>query len=279
VKYNDDIHTDRQEGLDKCIDKITSLQRVEINCVELCNRACVFCPRSNPSVYPNRNLHMSVNTINNVCNGLKEINYGGRITFSGMGEPLLHRDLFSLLEPIKQKITTLERLQVITNGDKLTKQIIKQLIDCGVDRIEINMYDGPEQIEYFTEMFDDTKYMYLRHHYYGEDVTYGLTLNNRAGAVNMGETPKKYNQSTCYLPFYKMVIDWNGDLLLCAQDWLHESELNININDVTIHDAWLSPQLTKYRDMLLKYKRCTKPCDKCNVIGTIVGEQAFNNFK
>lgn len=280
MKYNDDIHADRQSGLDKCVDKITSLQRIEINCVELCNRTCVFCPRSNPTVYPNQNLHMEVSTINNMCVGLREIGYGGRITFSGMGEPLLHRNIFELLIPIKKQVKNLERLQVITNGDKLTTDIIKQLIDCGVDRIEVNLYDGPEQVDHYNNMFDGyTEYMHLRHHYHGEDVTYGLTLNNRAGAVEMGESVTSYNDKACYLPFYKMVINWNGDLLLCAQDWLHESNLMININETKIVDAWLSTELTKYRDMLKSNKRCVTPCDKCNVVGTIVGKQAFDNFK
>ena len=280
MKYNDDIHQDRAQGLDKCVDKITSLQRIEINCVELCNRSCVFCPRSDTSVYPNQNLHMHVDTINNMCVGLKEIDYNGRITFSGMGEPLLHEDLYSLLTPIKNQLPHLERLQVITNGDKLTPDKIIQMIDCGVDRIEVNLYDGPEQVEHYTNMFGThTKYMHLRHHYYGEDVTYGLTLNNRGGSVDMGDNYENYMNKPCYLPFYKMVINWNGDLLLCAQDWLHESDLKININETSIHEAWLSDSLMKYRNKLLKGSRCIAPCDKCNVVGTIVGEQAFNNFK
>lgn len=280
MKYNDDIHQDRSLGLDKCVDKISSLQRIEINCVELCNRSCVFCPRSDSNVYPNQNLHMHVDTINNMCTGLKAIDYNGRITFSGMGEPLLHQDLFSLLSPIKKQLTRLERLQVITNGDLLTSDIILKLIDHGVDRIEVNLYDGPEQIEHYTSMFGtNTSYMHLRHHYYGEDMTYGLTLNNRGGSVNMGDTQEQYSNKPCYLPFYKMVINWNGDLLLCAQDWLHESDLKININETTISEAWLSKPLMKYRNMLMKNRRCVSPCDKCNVIGTIVGEQAYNNFK
>jgi len=280
MKYNDDIHEDRKQGLDKCVDRITSLQRIEINCVELCNRTCVFCPRSDPSVYPNQNLHMHVDTINNMCVGLRDINYNGRITFSGMGEPLLHEDIYSLLSPIKKQLHRLERLQIITNGDKLTTDVIARLIDCGVDRIEVNLYDGPEQVKHYTDMFaSHIDHMYLRHHYHGEDVTYGLTLNNRAGSVDMGDNQEHFINKTCYLPFYKMVINWNGDLLLCAQDWLHESNLKVNINETTIREAWLSESLMNYRNKLLKNSRCVAPCNKCNVVGTIVGEQAFNNFK
>ena len=37
-----------------------SLLTVELNTTELCNRKCVFCPRVDPGVYPNRSLHLSV---------------------------------------------------------------------------------------------------------------------------------------------------------------------------------------------------------------------------
>ena len=41
---------------------LLGLTTVEINPTELCNRRCSFCPRSDPSVYPNRSLHMSIQT-------------------------------------------------------------------------------------------------------------------------------------------------------------------------------------------------------------------------
>ena len=40
-----------------------ALQSITINPTELCNRTCHFCPRSNPKVYPNQNLHISEDTI------------------------------------------------------------------------------------------------------------------------------------------------------------------------------------------------------------------------
>ena len=39
---------------------LDSILTVEINTTELCNRSCVFCPRHDPNVYANRNLHLSV---------------------------------------------------------------------------------------------------------------------------------------------------------------------------------------------------------------------------
>ena len=54
---------------------LTSILTIELSTTELCNRTCVFCPRYDPKVYPNRNLHMTVKTIEAVSNALKKINY------------------------------------------------------------------------------------------------------------------------------------------------------------------------------------------------------------
>jgi 2-iminoacetate synthase ThiH len=37
------------------LNPLDSILTVEINTTELCNRTCVFCPRNDPEVYPNRN--------------------------------------------------------------------------------------------------------------------------------------------------------------------------------------------------------------------------------
>ena len=33
---------------------------IELNINEICNRVCPFCPRVDPEIYPNQNIHMSV---------------------------------------------------------------------------------------------------------------------------------------------------------------------------------------------------------------------------
>ena len=280
MKYKDPIYIDRDLDPEKCSDQLSSLQRVEINCVGLCNRTCPFCPRVDSKVYPNKNVHMSEKTAIAIYKSLQDIDYNGRITFSGMSEPLLHEDIFNILKHAHITVRKLSRLQIITNGDFLTAEIYNKLIDCGVDRIEINLYDGEWQVDEFDRMLknSDTSRYVFRKHYYDETDDYGLILNNRGGAICAGADGILYKDKPCYLPFYKMVIDWDGKILLCPQDWLHKSELNLNINISTIEEIWLSPQLTEYRDMLKDNRRAKGPCDGCNVIGTITGREAFENF-
>jgi wyosine [tRNA(Phe)-imidazoG37] synthetase (radical SAM superfamily) len=37
---------------------MSALQIVDINVTEVCTRKCVFCPRVDPKLYPNRNLNL-----------------------------------------------------------------------------------------------------------------------------------------------------------------------------------------------------------------------------
>ena len=62
---------------------------VELNINEICNRQCVFCPRVNPDVYPNQNIHMDIKVAENIANQLAELNFNGIVNISGTGEPLL----------------------------------------------------------------------------------------------------------------------------------------------------------------------------------------------
>ena len=69
--------------------KLLGLSTVEINPTELCNRTCSFCPRSDPNVYPNRNLNMTIDTAENISNQLLDANFTGDIHITGFGEPTL----------------------------------------------------------------------------------------------------------------------------------------------------------------------------------------------
>ena len=73
-------------------DPIKSILTVEVNTTELCNRKCVFCPRYNDEVYPNRNLHMTPNGAGLIADNLAKHGFEGKISFSGFGENLLNPD-------------------------------------------------------------------------------------------------------------------------------------------------------------------------------------------
>ena len=105
---------ERQQYAD--ITTITSLglSTVEINPTELCNRTCSFCPRSDPEVYPNRNLHMTVDIADTLSEQLREANFTGDIHITGWGEPMLNPDITEIISKFSRYFFT----EMITNGDR-----------------------------------------------------------------------------------------------------------------------------------------------------------------
>ena len=275
--YLDPIYFHRQKFDKEPKDLLTALQSVEINPVELCNRKCVFCPRHD--VYKNRHLYMSPETAHSIGKKLSDINYLGGIGFSGFGEPLLHHSIVEILKTIKSYLPSLDRYEIITNGDLLSVGKVHDLLSAGITTILVNLYDGKEQIHHFEELFKAAKtdrYL-LRHHYLGPEEDYGLTLNNRAGSVSSREITKPLKR-TCFLPFYKFVIDWDGGIILCPQDWQRKGNLELNINEHTIPEIWLSEKITKYRMALIQKDRSCSPCRECDCLGILHGDKSYNLF-
>ena len=74
------------ENKNRTSDPLESILTVEINATEMCNRKCLFCPRFDENVYPNRPLHLSILDMEKIAEALKKIDYKNKISFSGFGE-------------------------------------------------------------------------------------------------------------------------------------------------------------------------------------------------
>ena len=66
----------------KLLNEFPLFSFVELNVNELCNRTCIFCPRHDPKVYPNQNLHMSLDLADEIANQLSDVNFDGIVNIS-----------------------------------------------------------------------------------------------------------------------------------------------------------------------------------------------------
>ena len=274
MKFNPKEHIDyRKKRLQQTNinnKKLLGLTAVEINPTELCNRTCSFCPRHDPLIYPNRNLNMSVDTAKLLCAQLLEADYTGDINITGFGEPLLNKDIVEICNLFSKHFHT----EIITNGDNLINNKFLVTDFSSLALVIVDCYDGKSQIDKVTSLFNDTPVNYLiRNHYDAPEVdaqeSYGF--NNRGGSLYKAETMHK----PCYLPAYKAFVDWNGDVRLCCNDWFRLQDSFGNITEREFSNIWMSDAFATVRkELAIGNRNKYKPCQSCDVAGTLVGEES-----
>ena len=251
---------------------------VELSIIDVCNRSCSFCPKVDPKIAPNTYQKMTMDLVNKLTQDLKKINYQGSVTLCGYGEPMLHKGVFE----ISKKLAEASFVEVVTNGDTLKAESILKLYNSNVNKLLINLYDGPEQITKFKKMTKEAgvpnDFVILRDRWHGADKDYGLKLTNRTGTINIGNQDNIGTFTYCNYPAYSVLIDWNGDFFLCPQDWQRKVTTG-NIMNEEFFDIWKGATITKYRKNLLNGKRCDNPCTECDAEGTVLGKNHAQAWK
>ena len=251
---------------------------IELSLIDVCNRKCSFCPKVDESIAPDTFQKMSKKIIDNIHDQLLEINFNGTVSLCGYGEPLLHKDI----NYIVKKLSNVARVEIITNGDVLSSKRLQDLYISNVSKVLISMYDGPEQITKFKKMTKQAnvpeEMVILRDRWYDQHNDFGVKLTNRAGTINTGDQEEIGKYLNCYYPTYQFLIDWNGDIFLCPQDWQRRISMGNMMQD-TIFKIWTNKTLTEYRKNLLSGKRCSGPCKNCNANGTLLGVNHANKWK
>ncbi len=248
---------------------------IELSIIDVCNRSCSFCPKSDPKIAPDTYQKMQMNLINKLTNELKEINYKGSVVLCGYGEPMLHKDV----NLISKKLSEASFVEVVTNGDTLNPNKIKELYMNNVNKLLISMYDGEHQRKKFQKMIQESKvpkdFVILRDRWYDEKKDYGLKLTNRTGTIKIGDQEEVGKYKKCFYPSYQFLIDWNGDIFLCPQDWQRRVTMG-NMMQEHIFEIWTNKIMSKYRKNLINGNRINSPCTLCNAEGTVLGKNHAN---
>ena len=243
---------------------------IELSLIDVCNRSCSFCPKSDDKVAPNTYQKMSRLLIDKLADELKKVKFNGAFALCGYGEPLLHNDIIY----ITKKLSTAGKVEIVTNGDVLKAKTLADLYKANVSRVLISMYDGEHQIDKFRSIIKASKVpedlVILRDRWYSKDNNFGVKLTNRTGTIKIGNQAPTNLHKTCYYPSYQFLIDWNGDVFLCPQDWQRRVTMG-NVMQENIFDIWTSKIISRYRKNLLNGKRNLNPCNSCNAQGTLLG--------
>lgn len=258
---------------------------IEFNLCGLCNRKCSFCPRSNLKAFPNVDRHMPIKLYEKVMGDLESVGFDGTILYSAFSEPLLYKNLETIIK-LSRHYCPQARVEIVTNGDLVNSEKLSQLFVAGLTTLCISMYDGPHQIEHFKKLKEaadlSDKQLIFRVRWLSPQEHFGITLSNRAGALEMKDIGisalKKPMPRACYYPFYQIFIDYDGAVLLCAHDWQKKLIVG-NVNVDSILQMWDNEVLKKVRTELIKNSRNFFPCDLCDVEGVLVGRNHFNKWR
>ena len=106
---------------------------------------------------------------------------------------------------------------------------------------------------------------------YNVGQTISIAHQSQSSTVCNGQEPNGEDDGSLRL------IDYNGDVLLCAHDW-EKQFIAGNAFKENIFDIWNGKNFNFARNKLKDSNRGFKPCNKCNVDGTLIGEKYYKSF-
>lgn len=138
-----------------------------------CNFKCIYCAHSlgleeMKKRYNFEAQNMDIETFNLIVEQVKKFPQKLKLlSLTGQGEPLINKNISKMAE-IAKKNDIAERIEIITNGSLLNKEISKSLIEAGLDTIRISI-QGLSAEKYkkmcnyelnFDEFIDNIRYFY-----------------------------------------------------------------------------------------------------------------------
>ena len=256
---------------------------IEISESGTCNRTCSFCPRSADNFIDKKEF-ITNKLHEKLCIELKELNYKGTIRYSGFVEPMLDKNIFNLINMVRNYLPE-SNIEMVTNGDPLNLKRLKRLFESGLNKILISAYDGKKESDKLEDLciqanLTEKQYI-VRHRYYSEDQDFGITLSNRSGLMTNAEFKidalQEPLKKPCFIPSYTFFLDYQGDVLMCPHDWGKKVILG-DLKKEKLLDIWFGKRFMGIRKMLNKSNRNFQPCNVCDVDGTFMGKKNSGYF-
>ena len=245
--------------------------RIHIESTNICNLDCLFCPYGRQK---RRKGYMGMTLFQKIvqeCKG-REI----KIWFHFLGEPLLHRDLPTMIAYAKNQ--GLPQVGFSTNAFFLTRELAEKLIQAGLDRLECSV-DGVDPASYQRlrrskefdrvvaniqgflqlkrELGSDMPVVTIQFMKTPETVAFLpqarafwkpllgerdflMAIEDISFAGEMREARYRVEREPCKWLWNYLVILWNGDVVTCASDY-DGTRVMGNANEQSLWDIWHSP--------------------------------------
>jgi len=255
---------------------------VDIGITNLCNAECIMCPHSKLKKMGTMNMKLYKKIIDN-CEklGIKIV------TLSFFGEPLLDKNLIEKIEYAKNKSmfvafysnasllnkewvkklidSGLDGITISFDGySKATYEKIRKKLNFDVVKSNIlNLIETKKKIQknnpkislVLVELEENKKEIKKFYEEWKNKVDNINIINMRNWANNIKKKGTKESfhfknnlkRRPCALIWQKMVVDWNGDVVLCCDDWNHTTVLG-NLKKQSIESIWKGEKMEKIRE-------------------------------
>lgn len=223
-------------------------QAVLIETISTCNRTCSYCPNS---IYKRKFAKMEDLTFRSIIDQLQSWKFKGNIQPTFYSEPLLDDRLINLFSYAKEKLPDCT-INLATNGDFLTPQIVDELIEKAFTSIRITQHDKVYKKENDLNKYSKSidKISILRPHTWKP--------HNRGGYVH-GNAQKKLRLQC--IRYSHLVIDCYGNTALCCNDYFAENGYG-NITEFSLKEIWKRSEAVR-RDLYTGNHMSIKLCQKC----------------
>jgi GTP 3',8-cyclase len=210
-----------------------------------CNRACVYCPNAAQD-FAGRETRMSDALFKRIIGMLGEIRFSGRLSFHRFNEPLIRKDLATLVAAARRELP-LAFIVIYTNGDLLSGERYQELIHAGVDNFLVTRHDSDD--------FPERPFQFVQH-------PSNFALSGRGGIVSRAAEPLNL---PCYAPTEMLIVRANGDAVLCHEDARADVVLG-NLMTESLTQVWHSKRALELRRLLRRGDRAAAggPCALCD---------------
>lgn len=228
---------------------------IAIETTSICNRKCSYCPNSNnkrPHTY------MDIELFKNIIRDLEKIGYSGKIYPLLYGEPLIDKRLPALMKYTKLKLPKC-RIELATNGDFLSVPMV-QLLFKSIDFLYISLHDPRpsnklRSVLDYLQIDQKLKERYGMLNYFDGEID----LMNRDGSIS-DKRIRYVPRWGCDRAATSPVIAYNGDVLICCNDYAHSVVLG-NCSGTDFRKIWFDSKGIRKNIFLGIYKH--KLCKIC----------------
>lgn len=267
---------------------------VDVELTEGCNRYCSFCGLQAIRPGTGGYKRMSLTTAKMVAGQLGVLAPRTRVEFAGHGEPLMNGQFVEIFSLFRARLPEAQ-LQVTTNGAPMRngrmRQVLEDVFAAGINIVMLDTYaperDGlreqafalPPSIE-VIDFYEapDRQAVSPWVHYHGKvnrrvvlmddlELRDGelavRKIDNRAGNNPNGTRVTEPLRKTCVRPFRTMVVTWQGNVIICCEDWKQEYVAG-NVHEVALMHIWRGAEMEAARAHLQNKDRSLRPCSTCD---------------